>query len=222
MTRVQAGVRTRSSAASMTSNFTTSRRRKPRSNGCSEVMACSSWMVSKPATPHVGPRPCRRVNTGVMDFSATGVGNYSAPCAILLFEKMLKHALISVAVMAVLLTGALPALDACVISTTSDHACCTEPTPEPTSSCCSSPQGSSTQPDSSQKSGCDCFHSASAPVAAVVLLTPQTLEDIAPVDSTIQDRLFDHSSLSGTRAVDDHVRTHPPPPTFLLDCAYLI
>jgi len=77
---------------------------------------------------------------------------------------MLKNALVSVAVMAILLSGVLPGEDACASTAPSSHDCCAEPTPEPTSSCCSSMEAPKPGIDTSHDGGCDCIHTPSIPV----------------------------------------------------------
>ena len=135
---------------------------------------------------------------------------------------MLKHALVLVAIVAVLPTGTLPAADACATFAVPDHACCAEPAPEPTSSCCTKMEASGTPAETGHENGCDCIHPLSAPVAVTVSMAPSAPEDSAPVDPMTKDRLFDHTSLSTARAIDHRVGTHPPPPVFLLDCCFLI
>ena len=135
---------------------------------------------------------------------------------------MLKRAFIFVGIAAVLLTGIFPGGDACALAEAADHACCAEPTPEPTSSCCSSMEESDSRTAADHQNGCDCIHSPSTPGDVIVSIAPLVQDDEASLDLNTEDRFFDITLQTRARTIEYRVRSHPPPPVFLLDCSFLI
>ena len=135
---------------------------------------------------------------------------------------MSRYALILVGITAVLLAGALPGVDDCAFSAAPDHACCAEPAPEPTSSCCSSMEAADSRAADDHQSGCDCIHPPSTPADVVASnASPAPNDDTSPELQNAER----HFALSLERlgvAAKRLVRIDPPPPAHLLNCSYLI
>ena len=135
---------------------------------------------------------------------------------------MSRYAVVVVGIAAVLLTGAIPGVDGCALAAAPDHTCCAEPAPEPTSSCCSSMEASGSRTETEHQTGCDCVHPPSTPADVVASTAPTVPDDDASVDLKSEDRFFTISLQRRARAIEHRVRSHPPPPVFLLDCSFLI
>lgn len=126
-----------------------------------------------------------------------------------------------VGIVAILLSGILPAGSSCVLAEAVDHACCAAPEPAPTSSCCSTVNDSDAEQRAGQNLGCDCAHPTETPV---ILSVSGVTDD--PVRAMVSES--ESAALHGapdaearTRDIERRVRSHPPPPAFLLDCAFL-
>ena len=135
---------------------------------------------------------------------------------------MLKGALFSVGILAVFLTWIFPAGDLCALTASADHACCAEPEAETTSSCCSGDEGSEARTDVGQVVGCDCVHAPSTPVTTVPAKRSVSQEDGQATIVAAQTSAPGSSTKTRTHSIGLRVRSHPPPPVFLLDCSFLI
>ncbi len=133
---------------------------------------------------------------------------------------MLKRAFITVGVAAVLLTGIFPASDGCGLEASVDHACCAEMQPEPVSSCCAGIQGDNPSGDDAHNLDCTCVHPPSVNFAVAasshVGQESDSIGDVA--ENSVTSTLLVPDS---HRSVERRVRSHPPPPVFLLNCADL-
>lgn len=133
---------------------------------------------------------------------------------------MLKRALITVGIAAVLLTGIFPVGDGCGLEASVDHACCAEMQPEPVSSCCAGTEADVPSNHASNNLDCTCVHPPSATFAVAASghvgqesdSTCDVAESSAPSTLSVPD---------SHRSVEHRVRLHPPPPVFLLNCANL-
>jgi len=136
--------------------------------------------------------------------------------------QMRKYALVVIGIAAVVLTGALPGIDDCAFSAVPDHACCAEPAPEPSSSCCSSMEPSEKRTETDHQTGCDCIHPPSTPADVVASTAPPVPDDDASLKLTTEASFSGITAQRPAGAIEPRVRTHPPPPVFLLDCCFLI
>ena len=135
---------------------------------------------------------------------------------------MRRYALTVVGIIAVLLTGAISGGDGCAFSAASDHTCCAEAAPEPTSSCCSSAELSNSRAEADHQTGCDCIHSPSTPADVVASTAPTVPNDHTSVYLKTEGSFLDLSLQSRARAIEHSIRSHPPLPVYLLDCSFLI
>lgn len=134
---------------------------------------------------------------------------------------MLKRSFVSVGILAVLLTGIIPAGDACALGATNDHGCCATPGPKATSSCCTSPDGPVRSPKTDNAMDCACDHPPATPATVAATSTPSSTEDDGQPAHTAHIAVTHEETLTGVRAKEHRVRSHPPPPVFLLDCCFL-
>jgi hypothetical protein len=134
---------------------------------------------------------------------------------------MRKYALIAVGIVAVLLTGTPPGSDGCALAASSDHACCAQAAPEPSPGCCSSDKAAAAPTEPDHGSRCDCIHPASTQSALVASSSPPAPDKTQSVEPNAEAPSSGSLSENPARTAR-HVRNHPPPPVFLLDCAFLI
>jgi hypothetical protein len=134
---------------------------------------------------------------------------------------MSKSAWLTVAVLAVLLTGIATVGEGCGPVPSSSHSCCAEVGSEPVSSCCPGSETDATSDHAGQDLDCTCVH---PPVAAfAVTLASQSGQDGAPTSNVADgSRSEEPPAPDARRTVERRFRTHPPPLFFLLDCAFLI
>lgn len=134
---------------------------------------------------------------------------------------MFKRVLITVGIVAVLLTGYLPAEDGCGLEAAVDHACCAQMQPEPVSSCCAGTEADLSSETERDSLACSCVHPPSATFAvAASSLVGQDGGSMVDVVENTAPHLDSDPELH--RLVNRRVRSHPPPPVFLLDCSFLI
>jgi hypothetical protein len=134
---------------------------------------------------------------------------------------MLKRALFTVGIAAVILPGAHPGTDACGLDASLAHACCAEHEPKPTTSCCSSTEAPARQPGADHGMDCTCDHPPSTPGA---IPATGAAPDLNHQDLTIAAagaRPGDGTSTLSVASSCDGLRSHPPPPAYLLNCADL-
>ena len=134
---------------------------------------------------------------------------------------MSNYALVTIGIAAVLLTGSVPGGDGCGVATPTDHACCAEPAPERTSACCPSTSSPASPAEDEHGSRCDCIHPASTQAAMVASSSPPEPEKTQSAERNCDGPFSDLLCQRSVRATG-HLRNHPPPPVFLLDCAFLI
>ena len=136
-------------------------------------------------------------------------------------EYVSNRALVFVGIAAVLLNGVFPGSDACTLSPTTDHACCAEPTQTPTTSCCSEMDAGSDSADLAHEVGCDCVHPSSTPITMAAFEGLSIPDELASPVRILSAEIHESSTPGAIRCTDLSVRTHPPPPAFLLDCVFL-
>jgi len=140
---------------------------------------------------------------------------------VLFVELMLKRASFIVAIAAVLVAGFVPASDACAVGVARDHACCAESRSEHAPACCSGAD-ITTVDTVGHDLHCSCAHRP-ATLASATAAGPSFFPDDhgSPIDGTAF--LAALTPRSARHITDERrLRAHPPPPVFLLDCAFLI
>ena len=135
---------------------------------------------------------------------------------------MIKRASVFIGIAVVLLSGFLPAGEACALPAAVHHECCAEQAPEPTSSCCSSVEESQRRAEPRHEVGCDCVHPPSTPVTTVASTRPSGPDDLLDAVLTHDRTHSELPTIIRVHSNERHVRSHPPPPVFLLDCSLLI
>ncbi|MGD8440512.1 MAG: hypothetical protein PVG53_08240, partial [Holophagae bacterium] len=121
-------------------------------------------------------------------------------------------------VAAVLAAGLPPVGDACGLGVSLPHACCDTPPPQNDHACC--PVKTVTAP-SFDDLGCHCAHrQPAAAVLAVAAPAPDGSGHAGPVVG-LGGVGGPASSLGTPRSHARPLRAHPPPPLFLVDCAFL-
>lgn len=134
---------------------------------------------------------------------------------------MFKHAFISVGIVAVLLTGIVPAGNACVLGATKGHECCTTSEPEPTSSCCANSEAPVPSSENDNAMDCTCDHPPATPGTVAATSSLSSTENDGHRAHTAHLAVAHEQAPTGVHAVEDRVRSHPPPPAYLLNCANL-
>jgi hypothetical protein len=131
---------------------------------------------------------------------------------------MLKRASFVVAIAAVLVAGLPPVGDACGLDVSLAHACCDTPPPQAGHACC--PVTTLTAPSTDDLS-CHCAHRQ--PAAAVLALAAPAPDGSAHAGTVVGlgSVVGPASSLGTPRSNAAPLRAHPPPPLFLVDCAFL-
>ena len=135
---------------------------------------------------------------------------------------MRKCAIGLAGIMAALLTGIVPAGEACGLSGAVDHGCCAAEAPEPRSSCCSQGDETSAPSQPTRELDCDCAHPVDTPVTIVAPNGQTGIDETMPVARTGEIHLPDLLNDGCSRSTERRVRIHSPPPIFLLDCSFLI
>jgi hypothetical protein len=132
---------------------------------------------------------------------------------------MLKRVAVLTLTAALVAFGVTIDADSCSIAPSIDHPCCAEPTPEPARSCCSDAIESA---EHRGELGCDCVHPSRQTAATTAAST--FLEPNQEVAATFESERASSVETSTNRWRPTHqpLRTHPPPPTFLLGCSFLI
>lgn len=129
---------------------------------------------------------------------------------------MLKRALIVAGIAALFAGGFPPAGDACAMPA-GDHACCAHHETEAADSCCAS----SAPAESADGVGCGCTHH---PETTAVVSASASAQD-ANHDASLHlspSRALIAAGFGHTRhPIGSSFRAHPPPPVFLIDCAFL-
>lgn len=131
-----------------------------------------------------------------------------------------KRASLSVGIVAVLVAGFLPAGDACALGVANGHGCCASPEPEPTSSCCAHFDAPAPSPETDKAMDCTCDHPPASPATVAVTSSPSSTEDDGLPAHTAHVEVT-HETSTRVRVVEHRVRSHPPPPAYLLNCANL-
>ena len=134
---------------------------------------------------------------------------------------MRKHSLVAVGIAALLLTGTAPGSDACGFVLSADHACCAPSAPESSSGCCAGTDVPTPPPAPEHDDPCDCIHPASTQAEMVVSTSPPALEKSLSPSPSHQAPASDVRPDASARTAAQ-LRSHAPPPVFLLDCAFLI
>jgi len=134
-------------------------------------------------------------------------------------KVMLKRVAVITLTAALVASGVATDAEACSIAPSIDHRCCAEPTPEPARSCCSDATESA---EHQGEFGCDCVHPSRQSAATTAAST--FLEPNQEVAATFENERgsSDETSTDRWRPTHQSLRTHPPPPTFLLGCSFLI
>jgi hypothetical protein len=134
---------------------------------------------------------------------------------------MLKRAAFVAGLAAILIIGPVPSADACAVSTAHDHACCAASRPEEVYSCCSSTETPALD-TVDHDLHCGCFHRPATPAAAAANGGSLDPGDHGSPIQTVGILAARTSRSTRHSAVERRIRSHPPPPVFLLDCAFLI
>ncbi len=132
-----------------------------------------------------------------------------------------KYAYVTIGIAAVLLTGIIPNGDACALGATSDHACCYKPEAEATSSCCSSNDTAPPHASADDALDCRCAHQPATPATTTTTISPSGAEENLQSARTASNVVLDGSAGTRAESVERRVRSHPPPPAYLLNCANL-
>jgi hypothetical protein len=133
---------------------------------------------------------------------------------------MLKRAAIAFALAALIGVGTVPGADGCALATPHDHPCCSEARPQKSPSCCSVGE-TPTLGTIGHDVHCNCIHVPNTPATAAA-----SGDSAFPDTHASSDRAAAVLAGTGPRAargaaVVAGVRSHPAPPAFLLDCAFL-
>lgn len=134
---------------------------------------------------------------------------------------MIKHAIVTVGVIAILLGGLSPVGDACAISAPTNHECCAAPSPEPTSSCCSSMEAPKPGTDIGHDGGCNCIHTPPIPISVASTIAAPAPDETRSADPRTEEQLLILSPPPSSRTTEHRHGAHPPPPAYLLNCANL-
>jgi hypothetical protein len=136
----------------------------------------------------------------------------------LLLELMFKRAIITLGILSFLLTAPAQFGDACGVFASVNHPCCSAPKPEAVESCCATSSSENASRVSADAIGCTCEHPPE--VRTVVPLATGADGDATAANA---DSLSSRDFRSVPRRVSASLekRDHPPPPAYLLDCAFL-
>lgn len=126
-----------------------------------------------------------------------------------------------VGIVAVFLTGIFPAGDACALGATNGHGCCATPEPEPTSSCCASSDAPVSSHETDNAMDCTCDHPPATPATVAATSSPSSTEDDGQPAHTAHVAVTHEQTPSAVSAIEHRVRSNPPPPAYLLNCASL-
>lgn len=134
---------------------------------------------------------------------------------------MLNRAFYIVGLAAVLIIGTLPNGDACAMGTAHDHQCCAETRTDEVSSCCSTTEAPALGA-LDHDLHCSCLHRPTTPAAAAA--NGGSLDPDDHGSSIHTAGILAARTPWSTRhsAVEQRLRSHTPPPVYLLDCAFLI